>query len=60
MIISKKRFQKLVDEEVWKALQRRDKEEELCHRFRHIEDRLDSLANAVYTRATASNTPTNG
>lgn len=60
MIIFKKRFQKLVDEEVWKALQQRDKEDDLRLRFRRIEERLDSLANAVYTRATASNTPTNG
>ena len=60
MIISKKKFRKLVDEKVWEALQQRDKEEDLCRRFHRIEERLDSIANTVYTRSSASNTPTNG
>lgn len=60
MIISKKKFRKLVDEKVWEALQKREKEEDLRRRFCRIEERLDSLANAMYTRTSASNTPTNG
>lgn len=59
MIISKKRFQKLVDEEVWKALQKREKEEDLCCHFRHIEDRLDRLEKHAFT-CTPVNSANNG
>lgn len=58
MIISKKKFQQLVDEKVFEALQKQ--EEDLRRRFRRIEERLDRIANTVYTRSSASNTPTNG
>lgn len=43
MIISKKKFQKLLDEEVWKAMQKQEKEEFINRRFTEIGERLCKL-----------------
>lgn len=43
MIISKQRFQKLLDEEVWKTLQKKEKEEFINRRFAEIGERLCKL-----------------
>lgn len=58
MIISKKKFQKLVDEKVWKILCEREKEDDLNMRFRRIEEQLENLENTVHMRNAVSSTPT--
>lgn len=58
MIISKKKFQKLVDEKVWEILCEREKEDDLNMRFRRIEEQLKKIADTVYTRNAVSNIPT--